>query len=203
MEDFKIEYKTNFYSPKRVITFSEDELTLSNENRTITKLEKKEIEGFRFGVSWIRGVDFTIGRLFCIDIRDSKNRIIKIRLRSIYSINKKTLSEKFTDIVDKLYEYYFEDIISYQIENILKGETLQIEGFAFSNSGVCWDISKKNIFVKWEDLRLREYTYYFALFSDENHNNYKAQTYLTDWNAAVIFAVSKSILKHKGFYKED
>jgi len=48
-----------------------------------TRFLKTEIEGLRYGVKPIRGYRFRIGRIYCIDVRDTSGRIIKIRLKSV------------------------------------------------------------------------------------------------------------------------
>ncbi|MFZ4455298.1 MAG: hypothetical protein ACOYOT_03675 [Bacteroidales bacterium] len=196
--DFNITFKTNFYSRKKVLSFSEKDLTLKQDGQIVNSLMKSNIKDIRCGISFIRGVDFTIGRIYCIDIKDENSQILKIRLRSLYGINKNILYEKYSLIIDKLYEFYFDDIISDYIQNILNGESVQFDGFTFNDDGICWKNSKEENVISWEDLRLKEYTYYFALFHKDNHLKYKALTYLTDWNSVVIYSIAKTILKTKG-----
>src|SRR5436190_1542842 len=66
-----------------------------------------EITGFRFGVKWIRGYWFTIGRIYCIDVRNTVNQEIRIRLKSIYRIRVHSLNKKYSEIVNSLYAQYF------------------------------------------------------------------------------------------------
>ena len=75
-----------------------------------TRLLKNDIAEWKYGIKWINGYQFTIGRIYCIDIRDSNNEVIKTRLKSIYGIRKKELSEKYSKIVNVLYDNFFYDI---------------------------------------------------------------------------------------------
>src|SRR5882757_58301 len=75
---------------------------------TPTKFHKEEIEGIRFGIKWIKGLDFYIGRIYCIDIKNRSGQIIKLRLKSIYGIRKKQLADKSVKIANALLRYYFD-----------------------------------------------------------------------------------------------
>src|SRR6266481_4824997 len=74
---------------------------------TPTKFLKEEIEGIRFGIKWISGYGFNIGRIYCIDIKNKSGQIIKLRLKSIYGIRKKQLADKYVKIANTLFRYYF------------------------------------------------------------------------------------------------
>ena len=91
MDKTGIKYKTNFYSKEKTIVFTVNSLCQYRENDLLTQIDKEEINDIRYGISWIRGIDFTIGRIYCIDIRNRNNKVIKIRLRSLYGINKMNL----------------------------------------------------------------------------------------------------------------
>ena len=41
-----------------------------------TKFHKEEIAGIRFGIKRIKGLDFYIGRIYCIDIKNNSGKII-------------------------------------------------------------------------------------------------------------------------------
>ena len=63
------------------------------------KIPKSGISGFRFGVKPIRGYMFYIGSIFCIDVRGVNEQVIKLRLKSLYSIGRKELAEKYSSII--------------------------------------------------------------------------------------------------------
>jgi len=72
---------------------------------TPTKFLKEEIEGIRYGVKGIRMRIFNIGRIYCIDIRNNKGHIIKLRLQSLYGVRRKLLTEKYVKICNSLLSY--------------------------------------------------------------------------------------------------
>ena len=75
-----------------------------------TRFLKQEIESLRYGVKGIRGYSFYIGRNFSIDIRSTSGQVIKLRLKSLYRIRRKQLADKYAEIVNALFNYYFHDI---------------------------------------------------------------------------------------------
>ena len=62
-------------------------------------------------------------------------------------------------------------------------------------AGIILDKKAQNI--PWNDLRTKKNSRYYTIFSKENPDNYKAFYYLDDWNTAVLYSVSRYILKAK------
>ena len=91
-----------------------------------TKFLKEEIEGIRFGIKWIKGLDFYIGRIYCIDIKNSSGQIIKLRLKSIYGIRKKQLADKYVKIANTLLRYYFDALAFQHIESFQNNQPIEI-----------------------------------------------------------------------------
>ena len=201
MDETKIKYRTNFFSKERTIIFSPESIRLFCDKVLITQFNKETINDFRFGVNWISGLEFTIGRLYSIDIRNNDKQILKIRLRSLYGINKTNLHKKYCEIIDALFDHYFKENITNSFDKIENGEKILIGGVIFNKDGVSFDTKNSNI-VKWEDLKTQAYTYYFTLSSKINPDFYKAFTYLTDWNAAIVLSLTRFALKNKGLYHD-
>ena len=202
-EQIEIKFKTNFFSKEKTIILSNESLSLSCNNSVITQFNNEDIKGCRFGVRWIRGVEFYIGRLYCIDLKNGDDKMIKIRLRSVYGINKSMLHKKYGKILNLLYDYYFDEKISNYINQIENGTDVEMGGVIFKKEGVCLKLKNTSDFIKWGDLNTRAYSYYYTLSSKEKPDLYKVFTYLTDWNVSFVYSISRQILKNKGLYKEE
>ena len=160
-----------------------------------TSLSKFEIEEIRYGVKFIRGYSFYIGRIYCIDVKSLSGSVMQIRLKSLYSIRKKTLGEKYNAIFQALWENYMRDVAESFI-NLFKSKIdFDLLGITFTQEGIMFD--KKNDLIPWEELGTKNYSRYYAIFSKTNHNNYKAFYYLEDWNTVILYSVSRYILKAK------
>lgn len=160
-----------------------------------TRLNRGEVEGIRFGVKWLSGYKFVIGRTFCIDIKGPENRIIKIRLTTFYGIRKTTLQQKYSLIFDALMGTHHNDMLNKSIRQFNAEGVVQILNTTFS-----WDwVLIKGKQVPWEDLGTKAYTTYYALFSKKDPTIYQSYSYLEDWNTALVYSLSRHILNHKGF----
>ena len=166
---------------------------------TPTKFSKEEIIAFRYGINWIRGYRFIIGRIYTIDIRSSSDEIIKIRLKSLYGIRRKKLAEKYVQIINSIYDYFFQAISDHYVQQFNAGHEIQINGVTFCKEGIYLD--NKNLLLDWLDVGTKTYRSYCAIYSQSNANYYKAFQYIKDWNTAVLYNVTRQILKTKGLDK--
>jgi hypothetical protein len=160
-----------------------------------TRIPRGGVTGFRYGLKWIRGYSFYIGRIYCIDIR-GKEQLFKIRLYSIYGIRRKQLSKKFSLILNAFFDTHHEDIVREYLHYYSLEGAVSICGAVFSNEGV--SLGEKS-FIKWDDLGMRSYSTYHALFSKSDPTIYKAFSYLLDWNSAAVYSIAKTLLAEKGY----
>ncbi|MDB5119360.1 MAG: hypothetical protein JWN56_578 [Sphingobacteriales bacterium] len=163
-------------------------------NNSISKFSRGEVASLRYGVKFIRGYSFIIGRTYCIDIKSLDDRIIKIRLISLYGIRKTALFKKFNQILNAFFDTHHKDIVGYYLEIFESGIQVNILETAFRQSGVVINENE----VSWEDLGTKTYATYYALFSKKDPTIYKSFSYLNDWNSAVVYSFSKQVLSEKG-----
>lgn len=160
-----------------------------------TQFSRLEIEGIRYGVKPIRGYRFRIGRIYCIDIRDASNRVIKIRLKSVYRVRIKLLEKKYLAIVNSLFRYYFHDMTREYLTQFRDGQPVELLGVSLDNQGVLFD--EKVGRISWGFLGTKRYWHYYTLYSEEKPNDYRTFMFLDDWNAGVLRGVIEVILKEK------
>lgn len=191
--------RSSVFDRDRQLIFSDEGIRFEESDlkgAPLKLIHKKSINGFRYGVKWIRGFEFVIGRIYCIDIMADNKTALKIRLKSLYGVRKILLSEKYSQIIRLLFDYFFEDILKQYAKNIDNGETISLLGTAISQKGL--HLSSGSPFISWENLGTGAYTTYYALFSKIDSGNYKTFDYLTDWNTALLFSLTRSILHRKG-----
>ncbi|HWW42005.1 hypothetical protein, partial [Pedobacter sp.] len=66
--------------------------------------------------------------------------------------------------------------------------------------------SKEGIFIKnkiiyWEDVGTKVYRTYYTLFSKNDPKIYKSYNYMDDWNAILVYTLSRHILSERGQLK--
>lgn len=191
----EISLRPLLFGKARHLRLSESAIELNGQT-----INKSELTEFRHGIRWISGIHLTIGRIYCIDIRASNGREIRIRLRSIYGIRKKEKNDQFFQLIHYLYDHYFDDISRSYLKRFQSNEPFVIAGVDFSDTGVRFNTTSG--WVKWEDLQTNSYQTYYALSSKQDPANYRAFVYLDDWNTGVLYSVSRSILQEKGYYGE-
>jgi hypothetical protein len=165
-----------------------------------TRFFKEDIEGVRYGIKAIDGYQFTIGRIYCIDICNAKGGTIKIRLKSLYGVRKTELGRKYSEIVNAILDYFFDPKIISLLEKFVNDESFSILGVNFDARGVL--LKKDSQLISWDDLGTKSYMSYYAMFSKSDPNYYRAFEYLNDWNTVILYSVSRQILKEKGFWNE-
>jgi hypothetical protein len=176
-----------------LIQFDDTELKDSNP----TLIPKSEISDFRYGIKRIRGYMFYIGTIFCIDVRGINNQIIKLRLKSLYGIGRKNIFKKYSAVINALYANYFDEVIVKYLNKFENGDEFEIAEVVFKFNGVIF--RKKTELIEWKNLGTKTYFSYYALYDQQQPDNYKAFEYVNDWNIGILYSVTQQILKNKCF----
>lgn len=167
VQSLTLTLKETVFSKKNTLTISPEYFEYQN-----ISLSKFEIDEIRYGVKAITGSMFRIGRIYCIDVKSLSGNIMKIRLKSLYGIRKKRLNEKFTSILDALWENFMQDLVEHFINLFRSKVDFYLVGISFTQEGILPD--KKSQVIPWNDLGTKNYSRYCAIFSKGNPNNYKA-----------------------------
>lgn len=193
----EIEIKTGLFQNQVKVIFDNEILTFISENGE-ELIKKDKMKGFRFGVRWIRGFEFVIGRIYCLDIR-LNNSIKKIRLYSLYGKNKDKFWGKHQELLNLLYDYYFDEMIQKMFERVYNNEVIKVNKLSISKEGVTL---KNGSFVEWENLNTKLYIEYYMLYPKGNPNNYHSFDFLKDWDTGIVYGLTRGILIEKGYWKE-
>ncbi|MEO8151013.1 MAG: hypothetical protein ABI723_25490 [Bacteroidia bacterium] len=194
-----INFKPDVLSWRRELVIEPGCLQLHNSSpfsEQPVKWLKEEIESFRFGVKWIRGTTFYFGRIYCVDIKNKNQQIIKIRLKTLYGINKEILNSKYAKIVGSLYECYFLPVIQNYCSLFASNKTFEISGITFHEYGLL--LPNNMDILEWDDVSIKRYQNYLSIFSTKNPNHYLLFYYNVEWNVLVLEVVIDAILKSKG-----
>ena len=106
------------------------------------------------------------------------------------------LAEKYSLIIKLLFDYFFEDLLEQYVIEIDNGEIISLLGTSISLEGI--HLKNDSPLITWENLGTGAYTTYYALFSKTDSGNYKTYDYLTDWNTALLFSLTRTMLHRKG-----
>jgi hypothetical protein len=179
------------------IKFEEKEIS-----GAFTQFSKNSIIEYRYGINWINGIEFTIGREYQIFIHNLENDVLKINFKSFYGFKKKEYHRNYSKILDTLWDFYFSDISWNFINKFQREEEFKIGNVGFSKDnitiGVSGILKEESKTIPWESVRTRDYQTYFAIYSiDDPINVNRGYSYLDEWNTGILYSVVKSILDLK------
>jgi hypothetical protein len=163
------------------------------------RFSKLEIDGFRFGVKWLRSYKLVFGRIYCVDIKSTSETIIKIRLTSVYKIRAKELHKKYNLIVSAMLQYYASELVSQYLKLFNYKQPFSILNVYFNQLGIVLN-DKYNI--EWNNIDVKTYTRYVAISTKNKSEIYKAFNYMEEWNTLVLYNVLRLILKSKNLLKD-
>jgi hypothetical protein len=196
----EIIFKPTFFSDEQKLILNPEFIKFykSPEDVNPIRFSKLEIDGFRFGVKWLRGYQLVFGRIYCIDIKSATDTIIKIRLTSVYKIRVKELHKKYRLIVNAILQYYASKLVSQYLKLFNYKQPFSILNVYFSQLGI---VLNDEYNIEWNNIDVRTYTRYVAISTKNKSEIYKAFDYMEEWNTLVLYNVLRLILKSKNLLK--
>ncbi len=169
---------------------------------SFTQFNKSSITEFRYGINWINGIEFTIGREYQIFIRNQENQVLKLNFKSFYGFKKKEYHRNYIKILGTLWDFYFSDISWNFINKFQREEEFKIGNVAFTKDNITISVSgilkEERKIIPWENVRTKDYQTYFAIYSIEDSLDInRGYSYLDEWNTGILYSVVKSILDVK------
>ena len=167
-----------------------------------TRFEKDSIVAYRYGIRWLEGLKFTIGREYQIFLQDKNQKTLKISFKTFYGINKKVLERKYFQIIDKVWDYYFIDITNSYLDKYLNEEPFELCNVKIEKEGVTIKstagLLSKTVLIPWLDLGSSNYVTYFALYSKKAPANVNCSfKYHEEWNVTILYALIRTIEKNR------
>ena len=204
MEDLQFNIKRSLIDNcSRKLIISQQRLSYEDKdiaNDTFTHFDKDSILEYRYGVKWKR-LYLIFGREYQIFIRNKQGEEIKIHFKSYFGSNKKKYREQYIAILNGLQLFYFDEITNQLLDRFHNGEEIQIGNVAINKEKVIIKqkglISPKVIEIAWKDLKTKNYTTNFSIYSALNPPESNiAYRYFEDWNTALLYSVIRTIQKH-------
>jgi hypothetical protein len=152
----------------------------------------EDISAFRFGVVFMTGYVFTLGRQYVIEIKDFQNNVFKIKLKSYYKIKRETYFKLWNELLAKLWENYFSNMLNYHTDLYNIHQIFELAGVKFLTDGISW---KKGQKLVWKDIALSNYKTYFMIHHVENLKEHKSCNFASDWNAFILQSLLKKIIE--------
>lgn len=188
----------------RKLTIAHDSIEFQDKDTKInsfTRFNKDSIIAFKHGIKWIRGFKFTVGREYQIFLLNKDNNKLKISFKTFYGLNKKTLSETYSQILNKIWDYYFLPITESYLDKYWNNEPFELCNIQFDKNGVkiksTASLFSNTTFIQWIDLGIKDYNTYFVVYSTKDPSKINCSfRYIDDWNATISNKVIQTILKN-------
>lgn len=169
---------------------------------TAIDLSTEEPLQYRFGIKWIRGFEFTVGRKYQLFIKNGDGDTIKISFGSYYGINKIPLFNQYIEILNQLWRSYFDGLVDQYLELFKQKVPFTLANVKFDEFGIKIKsvnfIKEEEKSLPWTDVGTRDYQTYFAIFSKQAPSIInKGYSYLDDWNTRVLYSVVQTILMRR------
>ncbi|MDH4474707.1 MAG: hypothetical protein QE487_19030 [Fluviicola sp.] len=196
-------FKSNLlFGTSKQLTVSKEFIELTKAGKTDEKsirFDKADIVAYRFGIKWISGYAFTIGREYHIFVKDKADREMKISLQSLYGFKKAETSKHYSQIIRSMAEYYLKEIVEDYLQQFSEGKPITICGVQLTETDVTIEtknrLINKKIAIPWQNVGIKGYHTYFAIFSDENPTDInRSYYYLEEWNVGILFAVMEPLI---------
>ncbi len=170
----------------------------TSKSNSFIVFDKTSIKEYKFGIKWIDGYKFTIGREYQIFIMDNDGQVLKINFKSFYGIRRTEYHHLYAEILNKLWDFYFRDIANDFLTQFWNDQEFTICNVIFSKYGLKLSAAVNlNEHIPWEKVKIRDYKTYFAIYSTEDPSKInKSFNYLADWNTDILNSVTKTILKN-------
>lgn len=189
--------KSGFIGRPRKLILSPDYIEWENKDvpaNPVTRLDKADIVDFRHGMDWVVWYRFTVGRRFSITFLDKTNKELKIRFDSHFGLHMGN-DQLYADMVDVIWDYYQSDIVNDYLKRYYSGEELALQGITLSLSGV--RLKGHNSILRWENVGIKEYYSYFAIYDRENPLTHSRVSY-DEYGTETLWGVMKNILNRPG-----
>lgn len=154
-----------------------------------------DINSIRYGINWLRGYCFVIGRQYIIQVQDVNNHVTSIKLNSYYGIRSKAYGKLWSDIFQQLWKNYFADIFGYYQNMYNQKQEFELAGVKFHPFGISWDNSS----LFWDEIALSNYQTYFMIHHRNDPQKTKGCNFLRDWNAIILQHLLKYVIKEQIF----
>ncbi|MCU7616570.1 hypothetical protein NZ698_05125 [Chryseobacterium sp. PBS4-4] len=197
MKEFTI-VRGLFDNRKRQLILDKNFIKFENKDRKgdlFTVINKEDITGIRYGIQFINGYSFYIGREYLIYIKTISNHEIKINFKLFYGRKLQEKHQLFYDIIDELWNNYLDDLSQSYLNKIISGENFELCGVQFLTDKI--KFNNKELLFK--NLEIKKYKHHYLIYSNQNEYQNKMLYYLKDENA-VILSNLLTIIKNNGQY---
>jgi len=181
---------------KRSLIINNDSIKFENKDlkdNSFTIFNKEEIAGIRYGIHFIKGLEFYIGREYQIFIRNKDNKELKIFFKLFYARKLNEKHQLYCNIIDELWRNFFDEISHNYFEKFKDNEAFSIANVHIFKDKIVFDKQE----ILFEDLGIKRYNHHFMIFSKKDNYNNKMLYYLKDKDAVILLNLLSQIINYE------
>ena len=135
---------------------------------------------------------FYVGVKYSIDIKFEETKVLPIVFSSYHWKNKQ-YGRFYTEISRYIGKYFLGNIIDAAVHLFHETGILEVTGLNISHDKIEFEFPQHTI--AWQNVGLKEYPTYFAIYDKSNPKIHKRATF-DEWNAEILFHTLKSLIEH-------
>ncbi len=182
------------FDRERTLRLMPDYLEYDNKDlvsEPFTRVRKEDMADISYSADWNIWYRFYVGSTYRINIKTKDHRVLRVKFTSYFSANEK-VNDAYDTIVNLLWEYYLEDIVTERLEEFEASKKLQLAGFTLTEHGVT--VPEKKLFIEWGDVELKEYEAYHMVYNRQQPTEHQ-DIRLGEWGSEVLYSIIKKLKK--------
>lgn len=156
------------------------------------RIEKNSIIGIKYGIHFIKGLEFYIGRDYQIIFVLKNKKEVKINFKTFYRYKLNEKHQLYQEIIDEIWDFCVNDLVMDFYNQFNNNQSFTICDLKFQNKQIL--LNKK--WLMMNKIEIKSYQDKLIIYEIENPNNSSNLLYyLKDVNAVVLWSLIKTLKK--------
>jgi hypothetical protein len=151
---------------------------------------KQTFEDVKYSAEHIIWYKFSVGYAYRIQIKYDNGKVLTILFSNYFKLNNE-YGDYYSNISQQIGDYFLLDKIYDVIEQFQATGRLESPGLSITMDNIQFQYPDE--FILWENVGLKEYHRYFAIFDKSKPDVHRRVTF-DEWNAEIIFNVLKRLI---------
>jgi hypothetical protein len=190
MKEFIIKRSFLDNLPRKFVIY-EDYFEFQSKN-SLVKINKDSILGIKYGIHFIKGLEFYIGRDYQIIFVLNNGKEFKINFKTFYKYKLNEKHQLYKEIIDAVWDFFISDLVMNLYYKFNENLSFNILNINFENKKILLNKKWLNI----EEIEIKSYYDKFIIYEIENpENSSHLLFYLKDTNAVVLWSLLNKLKK--------
>ena len=175
----------------RKLVIHEDCFEFQSKN-SLVRIDKDSILGIKYGIHFIKGLEFYIGRDYQIIFVLNNGKEFKINFKTFYKYKLNEKHQLYKEIIDAVWDFFISDLVMNLYYKFNENLSFNILNINFENKKILLNKKWLNI----EEIEIKSYYDKFIIYEIENpENSSHLLFYLKDTNAVVLWSLLNKLKK--------